>query len=126
MLKSQTACDYCHLQYNNYLSQGGAPLAEGVCFTNRPAGPGGCRFPFPELRPLNRSVWDLYHLAYGASNNAGMDGVPIGKHPADVKALAEGMDIPWTQETISKLTLIETAYLKDFYEEKARKDAQRK
>ncbi len=37
----------------------------------------------------------------------------IGKHPADVEAVARAMGIPWDEETLDKFALIESFHIED-------------
>src|SRR6185369_5597567 len=48
---TKMACDDCHLQKRNFEITTGHKFEDGVCFKNRAAGPGGCLYPFPALRP---------------------------------------------------------------------------
>jgi hypothetical protein len=87
---------------------------------------GECAYPFPELRPSNVGVWNLFHLAYSGTNHVGMDGVPIGRNPRDLESLARGLDLPWDQTTIEKVEIIQSAYLKKEYADRAAERARRK
>ena len=99
------------------LESKGAKFPEGYCVFNKEGG-GECKYPLPELNPLNFAVAKLYDLTYGATIYAGMDGVETGKDMSSVRAIAEAMCIPWDQTTVEKFSLIEMIHLKESHRQR--------
>lgn len=111
-------CRQCKIEKRTIETKTGKRFPDDFCIKNR-VGPktregyGECKYPFPQLNPTNVAVWNLYTRTYGASNNIGMDGILIGRHPADVEAVAHALDIPWNETTLDKFSLIESFHIKD-------------
>jgi len=52
-----------------------------------------------------------------------MDGVTLGRHPADVEAVARAMGVPWDEVTLDKFSIIEAKHIED---DLKRREAERK
>lgn len=117
-LHGDEACRQCRIKKRQVEDSAGQKFPENFCIKNREGSPdregyGECKNPQPTLNPSNVAVWNLYLRTYGAANAIGMDGVQIGRHPADVEAVAHAMGIPWDETTLDKFSLIEAKHLED-------------
>lgn len=95
-------------------SQGGKRYAQGTCYFNRDSedDPTQCAFPAPPLSGHCAAIWQLFHYSRSSANMVGMDAVPIGMSAADVRAIADGLDIGWNHVTVRRFSLVEQAWLK--------------
>jgi len=86
-------------------------VPEGACFFAKDKGPEGCVSPAPELAQANVDTWRLFQLSFSCVNRAGMDGIPVGHCMTDVRAIAEGMRIPWDEPTVSRFLVLQAFWL---------------
>jgi hypothetical protein len=90
--------------------ESGVVLAEGVCFSNRAAGPGGCLYPEPALLPSLASSLKLFDLTADCNVYNPMDNRPLAHDWKSVEVVAVALRHPLDQVEIERQLVLFLAW----------------